>query len=497
MRMATSSVSVIDLQRLDLDAFEGQPVAVLGLARSGLALTRFLMDRGASVTVYDGRPADTLTEALGALGGRRPRLLLGPEVDPREALAGQALICTSPSVSSRYPTTEPRLRAALAQVEALGRIPVVSEVDLFLRLCPARTVGVTGTKGKTTTSSLVAAVLARGEAPVALGGNIGIPLIERLPDLGPHDRVVLELSELQLPTLSRGTDVAVYTHVTSDHLDRHGSLAAYQSVKRRLAELLPADGVLVRNDDDPMVSTYLAPPGRRTVTYARSAPASDGVGVVDGWIVVGDDLVGPGGERRILALADIPLPGAHSISNVLAAVAVGLLLDIDPAAIADAVHSFSGVEHRLEPVAEVAGVRYINDSQGTQPDAVIAALHAFERPLVLIAGGRAKGNPIDALAAVVAARATAVVLIGETADEMAAAFATAGSRRIERASSMDEAVSVATAIACEETPSTVLLSPAAASFDMFRDYAARGAAFKAAVARLAAEAKHAAAEGAR
>ncbi len=495
--MATSPVSVIDLRRLDLHAFGGQPVAVLGLARSGLALTRFLMDRGAIVTVYDGRPADALADVLGALGDRRPRLLLGPEVDPRDALARQALICTSPSVSSRYPTTEPRLRAALAEVEALGHIPVVSEVDLFLRLCPATTVGVTGTKGKTTTSSLIAAVLARGDAPVVLGGNIGIPLIERLPELGPDDRVVLELSELQLPTLSRGAHVAVYTHVTSDHLDRHGSLEAYQSVKRRLAELLPADGILVRNDDDPVVSTYLAPPGRRTVTYTRSAPAGDGVGVVDGHVVAGGHLAGPGGERRIMPLGDIPLPGDHSISNVLAAVAVGLLFRIDPAAIADAVQFFGGVEHRLEPVAEVAGVRYINDSQGTQPDAVIAALRAFEQPLVLIAGGRAKGNPIAALAEVVAARVTAAVLIGETADEMARAFAAAGLRRIERASSMDEAVSVATSIAREETPSSVLLSPAAASFDMFRDYEARGVAFKAAVARVAAEAKHVAAEGQR
>ncbi len=501
--MATSPAPAIDLQRLDLRAFQGQPVAVLGLARSGLALTRFLVDRGASVTVYDARAAEALADVLGALGDRRPRLLLGPGVDPRVALAGQALICTSPSVSSRFPTTEPRLRAALAEVEALGHVPVVSEIDLFLRLCPATTVGVTGTKGKTTTSSLIAAVLARGDAPVVLGGNIGIPLIERLPELGSDDLVVLELSELQLPTLSRGTDVAVYTHVTSDHLDRHGSLAAYQSVKRRLAELLPAAGVLVRNDDDPVVSTYLAPPGRRTVSYARSAPARDGVGVLDGWIVAGDDLVGPGvdagpnGERRIMLLGDIALPGEHSISNVLAAVAVGLHFSIDSAAIADAVRNFTGVEHRLEPLAEVAGVRYVNDSQGTQPDAVIAALRAFERPLVLIAGGRAKGNPIDALAEVVAARATAAVLLGETADEMAMAFAAAGLRRIERASSMEEAVEVATAIAREETPSLVLLSPAAASFDMFRDYEARGAAFKAAVTHIAAEVQRIATEGQR
>ena len=244
--MATE-VTPIDLAGLSLDSFAGRPVAVLGLARSGVALARFLADQGAEVTVYDGSPADALAARIEALAGRRVRLLLGPDVDPASALAGQALITTSPSINSRYPTTEPRLRAALAEVEAEGRVPVVSEVDLFLRLCPALTVGVTGTKGKTTTSSLTAAVLAAGPEPTLLGGNIGTPLVERLPELTPDHRVVLELSELQLPTLSRGTDVAVYTHVTSDHLDRHGSVEAYRAVKRRLAELLPDDGRLVVN----------------------------------------------------------------------------------------------------------------------------------------------------------------------------------------------------------------------------------------------------------
>jgi UDP-N-acetylmuramoylalanine--D-glutamate ligase len=487
--MANPLASAMDLETLKLGSFRGRPVVVLGLARSGIALVRFLSDHGAEVSVYDGREAADLGDALAALGSRRPRLLLGPDIDPAEALDGQALICTSPSVNSRYPTTEPRLRAALAAIEAAGIVPVVSEVDLFLRLCPASTIGVTGTKGKTTTSSLCAAVLAAGDAPAMLGGNIGTPLIERLPELTPEHRVVIELSELQLPTLSRGTDVAVYTHVTSDHLDRHGSLAAYRAVKRRLVELLPADGVFVRNEDDAVVSTYVAPPGTRTVAYARTAPASDGVGVVDGWVTAAAGLVPPDHDGRIMATADIPIPGAHNVSNVLAATAVGLLHGIAPERIATAVAAFSGVEHRLELVAEIAGVRYINDSQGTQPDAVIAAVNAFEKPLVLIAGGRSKGVPIEALAAQVGSRVSAAVLIGETADELAVAFSRAGLAAIERATTMDEAVRLATrlalaAVPAMATPATVLLSPAAASFDMFRDYEARGAAFKSAVAAM-------------
>jgi UDP-N-acetylmuramoylalanine--D-glutamate ligase len=491
--MATPPAPAIDLDGLSLEAFRGRPVAVLGLARSGLALARFLVDQAAEVTVYDARPADELADAIAALGGRSMRLLLGPDVEPHTALQDQALICTSPSISSRFPTTEPRLRAALADVEAQGRIPVVSEVDLFLRLCPAATVGVTGTKGKTTTSALCAAVLGAGDAAVVLGGNIGIPLIERLPELSAQHRVVLELSELQLPTLSRGTDVAVYTHVTSDHLDRHDTLEAYRSVKRRLVELLPPGGVLVRNDDDPVVQAYAVPDDARLVRYARSAPPAGGVGIADGWVVARDleRLASAGGGPaesgsggRVVRLEDIPMPGHHNVSNVLAAVAVGLLHGIEPSGIAAAIRSFPGVEHRLELVAEAAGVRYVNDSQGTQPDAVIAAVRSFPAPLVLIAGGRSKGVAIDALAAVVAERVSAAVLIGETADELAAAFGAAGLARTERAASMEEAVSVAGALAAEMAPATVLLSPAAASFDMFVDYEARGAAFKSAVAAL-------------
>jgi UDP-N-acetylmuramoylalanine--D-glutamate ligase len=331
-------------------------------------------------------------------------------------------------------------------------------------------------------------VLAAGREPVLLGGNIGRPLIERVVEIGPRQRVVLELSELQLPTLSKGTDVAVYTHVTSDHLDRHGDVEAYRGAKRRLLELLPPGGILVRNDDDPVVHAYVVAPGRKVVTYTQAAPARGGLGVADGWIVADglDPVDGPGPvEGGVLALEDIPLPGEHSISNVLAATAVGLLHGIAPESIRAAVRSFPGVEHRLELVATVEGVRYVNDSQGTQPDAVIAAVRAFPQPLVLIAGGRSKGVPVDELARVVARRVTAAVLIGETAPELAAAFRAAGLDEIERADSMAAAVERATALARRRTPAVVLLSPAAASFDMFRDYEARGRAFKAAVAAIA------------
>jgi len=248
---------IVDLDRLTAatvrdGALDGRSVTVLGLARSGIAMARFFADTGARVTVYDGRPADDLRSAIDALGGRSIELELGPDVDPAGTWADADLVATSPSINPDFPTAEPRLRAALAELVAAHRADpsgapaLVSEPDLVLRMCPCPTIGVTGTKGKTTTSSLITALLAQDAAhPAILGGNIGIPLIERLPELTPGHRVVIELSELQLPTLSRGTTVAVYTNVTSDHLDRHGSVASYRAVKRRLAELADPAGALV------------------------------------------------------------------------------------------------------------------------------------------------------------------------------------------------------------------------------------------------------------
>ena len=487
------------------------PVTVLGFARSGIALARFLADSGARVTVYDGRPESDLRDAISALEGRAVRLQLGPDVDPASTWADARLVTTSPSINPAFPTTEPRLREALATLVAARTagdrsIPaVVSEPDLFLRLCTAPTVGVTGTKGKTTTASLTAAILdADPGHPVVLGGNIGVPILDRLAELTPDHRVVYELSELQLPTLSRGTTVAVYTNVTSDHLDRHGSLDAYRQVKRILAERVDPDGALVLNAEDPVVAGYAASGQARPVLYRRGDPSPGGLGVVDGWIVsagvaplagvrdagAGDD----GASGRIMPVDELGIPGAHNVSNALAAVAVGLLFGVPASAIRVAAAAFTGVEHRLETVATVDGVRFVNDSQGTQPDAVIAALRSFPRPLVLIAGGRDKGVDLSALGPVVAERASAAVLIGESGPDLERRFRAAGLERTERASTLDDAVIRADSLARETLDdveparglATVLLSPAAASFDMFPDYAARGRAFKDAVADLVA-----------
>ena len=504
---------VVDLDRLTTvgvrdGVLQGRPVTVLGLARSGIALARFFADAGARVTVYDGRPHGELAAAIESLGGRPVDFRLGPEVEPSSTWSQASLIATSPSINPDFPTAEPRLRAALQAVVAahhadpLGAPALVSETDLVLRMCHCPTIGVTGTKGKTTTSSLTAALLATDPAhPVVLGGNIGMPLVERLMELTTEHRVVIELSELQMPTLSRGTTVAVYTNVTADHLDRHGSLEAYRKVKSRLADLVDPNGALVLNADDEVVSRYTSPGTAEVVTYRRDRPAPGGLGLEDGWIVAdaverlgiagrGVARVGPGG--RILPTAELSIPGDHNISNALAAVAAALLFGVAPDAIRRAAAAFTGVEHRLEHVAVVDGVCFVNDSQGTQPDAVIAALRAFPRPLILIAGGRDKGVDLNGLGPVAAERADAAVLIGESGPALAKIFRANGMSRVEPAESLADAVDRADEIAREliaaggaGRQATVVLSPAAASFDMFVDYAARGRAFRAAVAALA------------
>jgi UDP-N-acetylmuramoylalanine--D-glutamate ligase len=346
---------------------------------------------------------------------------------------------------------------------------------------------------------LIATILARDPScPVELGGNNGKPLIGRAAALPAETRVVIELSELQLPSLHSAVDVGVFTNVTVDHLDRHGTVGAYRSVKRLLADRIADDGVMVVNLDDPVVAAYAGIGRVETVAYRQSPPIPGGVGIVDGWIVAAGVLRAPrfgggaaatGPSGRIMPVGEIALPGEHSVSNVLAAVSVALVAGVAPDAIRSAVSSFTGIPHRLETVAVINGIRYVNDSQATQPDAVAAAVRSFPKPLVLIAGGRSKGLDLVDLAPIVAERCSAAVVMGELADELEALFRSAGLTRIERATSVESAVEVGTKVAQEigaagpdGIRATLLLSPIGSSFDMYNNpFGARGEAFRAAV----------------
>ncbi|MGI8998299.1 MAG: UDP-N-acetylmuramoyl-L-alanine--D-glutamate ligase, partial [Candidatus Limnocylindria bacterium] len=351
-----------------MEDLRGRRSVVLGLARSGVAACRFLADAGAVVVAYDRRPASELADAVAALGARPVRLALGVDEVAAVALMDHAdLLVTSPSVSTRYSTTDPWLRDALAAAEGRGA-ELISEVDLFLRLTRARILGVTGTKGKTTTSSLVAAMLDRAGVPSVLGGNIGMPLIERAVELRSDNWAILELSELQLPTISRGADVALYTNIGEDHLDRHGTVEAYRAVKARLAELTAPTGRVVLNNDD--IGCRSLGERFQPVSVAWYGHGEPRRGRVEAWID-GEAWILVAGER-LLPAREVPLPGRHMLSNVLCASLGAFLAGAQPAAIGEAIAAFEGVPHRLELVAERAGVRWINDSQATIPVAAIA-----------------------------------------------------------------------------------------------------------------------------
>ena len=433
-----------------------------------------------------GRSTSWQTRSRRSRAGRSG-WLVGPDVDPASAWAGAALVATSPSINPDFPTTEPRLRAALQALVAGRRTgpALVSEADLFLRLCPAPTIGVTGTKGKTTTSSLIAAVLAADPAP---------PGRPRREHRDPARRAAAG-ADAGAPRRDRAVGAAAADALARD--DRRGLHERHLRPSRpaRLARGLPggeaAAGRARRPGGRP--DPERRRPGRRRATrscgtapvtfYGLGAPRPGGVGVVDGWIVGDaagrvmpvDRACDPGppqrleraGRRRGRAPLR-PRAGGHP-----------------PAAAA-----FEGVEHRLQRVAIIDGVQFVNDSQGTQPDAVMAALHAFDPPIVLIAGGRDKDVDLSGLATVVAERAAAAVLIGESGPTLESLFRDAGLRgdpprrhastRPSRAACASPASSARPAT----PPATVLLSPAAASFDMFVDYAARGRAFIDAVSRL-------------
>ena len=305
------------------DDLRGRRAVVLGLARSGVAASRFLADAGAVVAAYDRRPPVELADAISSLGARPVRLALGVDETEAAALIEHAdLLVTSPSVSARFPTTDPWLREALGAAEARGA-EVISEVDLFLRLTRARLAGVTGTKGKTTTASLLAAMLEAGGLPTVLGGNIGTPLVERALELSPDDWVVLELSELQLPTISRGVDVALYTNITEDHLDRHGSVEAYRAVKARLAELTAPAGRVVLNHGDPgcrELAERLPPAALAWYGMERPDRGGTEAWVEDGWLTVGGE--------RIVAAAEVRLPGRHMLADVLGAALAASLVGV-------------------------------------------------------------------------------------------------------------------------------------------------------------------------
>ncbi|MEA2655802.1 MAG: UDP-N-acetylmuramoylalanine--D-glutamate ligase [Chloroflexota bacterium] len=411
---------------------------VVGAARSGVALANHLTRKGERIRVVDRRSEKDLEETIAQLPPSADLRLGGYDGGVLEDVD---VVYASPGV----PWDSELLNQARER-----HIAVSSEIDLFLRLCPGTVVGITGTNGKTTTTALTGVVLATGDRPVIVGGNIGDTVLDRLDEITPRHWVVLELSSFQLESVERPhLHVGVILNITPDHLDRHGSFERYVALKARAIEFAGADDFAVLNGRDEAT--------RRLAQLTRAH-------------VVWFD------EHR--PLPPMPLPGRHNMENALAAAAVGRIAGLSDDAIDAAVRSFKGVEHRLELVGEWDGVRWYNDSKATNPDAGRVALSAFPNtPVVLIAGGYGSGFELGDWLADVLANVEAVVLIGASADLLAEGLR--NHPKVVRAASLDEAVEIAGGLA--RPGGVVLLSPAYKSFDMFKDYEERGRKFKAAV----------------
>ncbi|HWJ56787.1 MAG TPA: UDP-N-acetylmuramoyl-L-alanine--D-glutamate ligase [Vicinamibacterales bacterium] len=442
----------------------GQRVVVVGAARSGVAAAKLLVRRGAAVTLSDARPqidaADELREA-GVdleLGGHQAATLRGAD-----------LIVLSPGV----PPTQP----ALAEARAAG-VPMMGELELASRWLRGRIVAITGTKGKSTTTTLTGRMLEAGGHRVLVGGNIGHALSAQV-DQSTDDTIhVIEASSFQLESADTFHPwIAVLLNFSPDHLDRHADIAEYAAAKARIfANQTTADWAVLNADDE--ASQALAQDARahRLFFAVEQSPA-------DGVVVANDAIVRrrrDGADQVLVPLSAVKLLGRHLLADVAAAAAVASLAGVEPDAMTRAVEQFTGLEHALEPVADVGGVRFVNDSKATNIEAALRAIQSFGPGLVVILGGRFKGGDFTDLRAALAERHAAVLAIGEATPLVQQALAAAVP--VHAVDDLYDAVRTAFALA--SPGDTVLLAPGCSSFDMFRDYAERGRVFKSEVARL-------------
>jgi len=451
-----------------LRSLAGRRVTVFGLAKSGVAAARLLRAVGADVVGTDAKPVAALGREVAGLAELGVRLVTGPG-DPMAAFADADLVVVSPGVPlDAHPLTTLRAR----------QVPIIGELELGWRATEADTIAITGTNGKTTTTALTGSVLALQPRPVLVAGNIGTPLAAHALAFPADGLVVCEVSSFQLETTEHFQPrVAVVLNLSPDHLDRHGTLDAYADAKARIFANQTSADCAVLNADDEATRALASRTSAPVVWFSRRRELSHGVFVRDGRIAAKLN----GHVEEICPLSEIFLRGQHNVENVLAATACALWTGVSPAAIRAAVGRFRGVAHRIEWVRDLAGVKYYNDSKGTNVDSTLRALESFAEPIVLIAGGKGKGQAWGPLAAAARGRVAHAVLIGEDAAKIGAALTDAGVP-VTFSRSLQDAVDRARALA---TPgSIVLLSPACASFDMFDNFEHRGDAFKKIVERL-------------
>ncbi|MBS1849375.1 MAG: UDP-N-acetylmuramoyl-L-alanine--D-glutamate ligase [Acidobacteria bacterium] len=443
-----------------------QRVLVVGLGKSGVASALFLKAHGARVTVSDSKPEEQL-------GGDIPALLdQGIVVETgghgERTFRGQDLIVVSPGVPVDSP---PLVQARRAGEEVIG------EIELAAQFLQGEIVAITGSNGKTTTTSLIGEILAAGGFPTLVGGNIGMPAIALVEKTTPQTLTVLEVSSFQLETIRTfRPQVAVILNITPDHLDRHHTFESYVNAKARIFENQRVNDFTVLNADDATCVQLAGRTQAQVFWFSRHKKVENGAYVQDGKLCFRR---GGEAEQEIMPVAEIPLKGAHNVENVLASACAGLLLGCPAEKIRKAVRVFKAVEHRLEFVATVRGVEYYNDSKATNVDATIKALESFPKNIHLILGGKDKGSDYRVLNPLLRERVKRVYTIGAAAAKIESQIQGA---EIVPAATLEAAVKKAAAVA--EPGDIVLLAPACASFDQFQSYEHRGRVFKEAVRAL-------------
>ncbi|HLZ68830.1 MAG TPA: UDP-N-acetylmuramoyl-L-alanine--D-glutamate ligase [Dehalococcoidia bacterium] len=444
---------------------QGRPVAVLGAGIEGRDLARFLSARGARVTVFDTRQAPAIAGAVIELDALGAETRLGP-IDAAAADGFDALYVSQSVLLQREPF--------VLRMQALGR-PVSSMLREFLRRWPGPVCGITGSSGKTTTTSLVASAFSAAGRPHILGGNIGAGLLAQLDAGTPESWAVLEISHTQLQLLEHGPEVAAITNVTPNHLDQF-RWEEYVALKRQLVQNQPANACAILNASDTVSLTFRNEIAGRCVWFNAPMAADDC------FYLDGETLIARRGGRdtAFLGRAEVPLRGAHNVENVLCAAATATACGIPLETVAAAVRRFQPVAHRLEVAGSAGGVTYVNDSIATSPERTLAGMRSFDGPLILLLGGRDKNLPLQELVREANARARAVILFGEAARLLANAFAEhsdEGPRTaVVRVTTLAEAVAAAQRRALPGD--VVLLSPACTSFDAYPNFERRGEEFR-------------------
>jgi UDP-N-acetylmuramoylalanine--D-glutamate ligase len=435
-------------------------VLVVGLGKSGVASALFLKARGARVTVSDAKPQDEFENEIPVLLDQGIAVETGGHGE--RTFRGQDLIVVSPGVPVDAPP--------LVQARALGE-QVIGEIELASEFFPGKIVAITGSNGKTTTTTLAGELLATGGLASVVGGNIGTPAISLVERASAETVAVLEVSSFQLETIQKFRPrIAVVLNVTPDHLDRHRTFAAYTDAKARIFENQGGNDFSVLNADDPTCVQMASRTQAQVFWFSRKKEVKQGACVREGQILFRDSK----GQREIMLLSDIPLKGAHNVENVLAAICVGALSGVAPQLIRDAVAKFRAVEHRLEYVATIRGVEYYNDSKATNVDATIKALESFPSNIHLILGGKDKGSDYGVLNDLLRHRVKGVYTIGAAATKIESQIR--GATEIVHAETLENAIKRAADSA--QPGDIVLLAPACASFDQFRNYEHRGKVFK-------------------